>query len=294
MTSLCGCTRPLPSGWNLCKTCRNDLTKHLRGIPFIEQELETSLTHDHGIDYRTLGGSKSTDVPLPGNARVARTLQALQRTLATWATTITITGDETPSNKLRDLSAWLLKHTDRIAKHDQSWDAFTQITGRCQDARWLIYTTPADKEWIGRCEGQIQDDGDEITETHCDGHIWNDPARPEGWCDQCGREYDAATKRREALDKLEDHIMTAGQIATAAISIGHALHKATRERVRAIIPMWNKRGRIAVKGSACDLRSCEKVFDQYGIRCSNPDHQKDAYRFGDVRPLLYETYGDTA
>src|SRR4051812_45572911 len=115
MTSTCRCGRPTRDANYVCDDCATRLSQALGDIPWLAEELDTSSTRAKGVDYRTKGGTRSTEKPLPFNNAITQARTELKAVLVSW---VVFCRDEhvrnqspsqaTPADTLEAISRYLL------------------------------------------------------------------------------------------------------------------------------------------------------------------------------------------
>ena len=280
MTNICGCDRPCREGFTLCSTnqadrpsCRTELEKHLAEMRWLDEQLDIALTGSHGIDYRTLGGAKAGTIPLPWNERASRARNALKNELVGWVRILQTGNEPAPADNLPAIAAWLLSRLNRITRHEAAGDIHIGIVTRFQKAIEELDRAPKERHRIGKCEGQILDNGETITEVTCAGDVYAELHGLEAECKTCRRYYDApATKnmRDTMLTKLDDYQATAYEIAQLTPHMG--FKRLATETVRQQVIRWHKGGRLEPRGTG--------------------DQGQAKFRFRDARDMLLRTYRD--
>src|SRR3954466_15496809 len=84
MTDVCRCGRPTRDQAFVCDTCSDGFTQALAEIPWLVGELETTLTGRKGIDYRTVGGTPSSETRLPLHLAASGIRPDLHAVLTSW------------------------------------------------------------------------------------------------------------------------------------------------------------------------------------------------------------------
>jgi hypothetical protein len=262
----CRCGKPTRDAAYVCDQCGHDLSVALGEVPWIETEIEVTITRQKGVDYRTKGGTAASERPSPvvWGASEARThLKAL---LVSWAKFCHEDGvrnqspvDGLPADNLTALSRWLMWRVDGLALLDIGPDAVDEITSAVAHCRRLV-DRPADRQYLGECK-VCHAVGD-------DGALYGRPGSSLATCDNCGDAIDAEQLRAALLASLDDRLCTAAEIARLSTYLGL---KADRNRVRQRINQWHKRGRI---GSESML-------------------EEPAFRFGTVYAMLVADDYDT-
>jgi len=85
VTNTCKCGRPTRDEAYVCDTCSEELAKALGDIPWLESELETTITRTKGVDYRTKGGTRASERPSPVVWGAAEARGHLRAVLVAWS-----------------------------------------------------------------------------------------------------------------------------------------------------------------------------------------------------------------
>src|SRR5689334_20695038 len=84
----CRCGRPTRDAAYGCDACGDDLARALGDVPWLDEELEVTITRQQGIDYRRSGGGKGgkkpAERPLPGNWTASEARTHLKALLVLW------------------------------------------------------------------------------------------------------------------------------------------------------------------------------------------------------------------
>jgi hypothetical protein len=248
---------PLETPPTVCDTCADGFTQALAEIPWLVGELETTLTGRKGIDYRTVGGTPSSETRLPLHLAASGIRTELKATLTYWAKFCHETGlphqsphPGLPQNNHASISRWLMWRTDALTLHDRGPDAVDQITSVVAKGKRLI-DRPADKWYAGPCD----------TET-CNVELYARTKAGTLTCHECATVYDISERRSWLLQAAEDVLADATTIAVAVSWLGGIPVTPAR------LWKWNERGRIVPHGH---------------------DGRKPLYRVGDVLDVLAST-----
>lgn len=272
---LCGCTRPVRAGYIICGICQGELEQHLAEMAWLDEQLDISLTRVKGVDYNRVGG-RSSETALPWNDRASRARHELKAELVGWFRLLWVKGERIPSDDLVDVAAWLQSHLNEIAKREDAWVIWDQITRASLFARSVVFAKPEKKIFVGRCEGRIEDDGYEIVELPCEGEIMAPEGSLDGECDKCGRSYDADEQTRRLLREVQDKLFTLHRVA----QLFSYLHpNIPTERTRSILRYWEESDRIIPKGHVARDTKSGPV-------------QTPIYPFNDLRDMLTKHFRD--
>lgn len=256
MTNDCRCGRPTRDAAYVCDECADLLARSLGEIPWLDEQLEVTVTRSSGIDYRTLGGAKATEAPSPVHWAASEARGHLKSLLVSWVlfceAEVVRSSDPAsglPADNLPALSRWMLWRVDGLALHDIGIEAVDEIANAVQACHRLIDRHP-ERQYLGSCEA-------------CEsGRVYARPGSKQATCDACDAGTDADAVRAKLLKQLDDRLCTAAEIARLSTYLGL---KADREQVRKRINQWHKR----------DLIDAHAAFSD-----------EAAFRFGTVYDLL--------
>lgn len=80
----CRCGRPTRDAAYVCDDCADLLARSLGEVPWLDEQLEVTVTRTSGIDYRTLGGAKATETPSPVHWAASEARGHLKSLLVSW------------------------------------------------------------------------------------------------------------------------------------------------------------------------------------------------------------------
>jgi len=240
MSGECKCGKPTRDAAYVCDPCGDELAKALGEVPWLDEELEVSITGQRGVDYRTLGGSKGgkkdAERPSPVSWGPSEARAHLRALLVSWALFCEAEAVRNsspypglPEDNLPALSRWLMWRVDGLALHDIGPDAVDEITSAVAHCHRLI-DRPADRQYLGTC-----------TEDDCTGRMYGRPSSTLARCDECGTSANAEEIRERLLTELDDRLCTAAEIARLSTYLGL---KADRDAVRKRINQWATRGQL--------------------------------------------------
>jgi hypothetical protein len=231
----CRCGRPTRDAAYVCDGCADKLARALGEVPWLSDELETTITRQRALP--TEGGSRSTETPLPWHEAAADARRTLHGLLGTW---VRFCDEEhvrhssprlgLPADRLPDMSRWLLWRVDGLALRDIGLEAVDEITDAVAGCHRLIDRRP-DRWYAGPC----------VTEG-CGADLYAQRREGAVRCRSCGEVYDVATRRTWLLGEAEDRLAPAHDIARAVSWLG--AQPLTADRVR----KWAERGRIVAHG----------------------------------------------
>jgi hypothetical protein len=237
----------------LCRNCNDTLTRNLKAIPWLLEELEVTLSRQDCLSESS--DRSSDDQPLPLNMRAVEVRIDLNAVLAAWALHVAGKHEGLLAGvvwtELR-LAQYLLEHVGDILTDPaagQCADEIGDIRRRAQRA----IDKPVQQVFAGPC-------GD------CGKDLYAHPSKAEVKCrnPECGAIYPLDERRRWLLGKAEDQLRTATDLSRALS--GLLGEKLTASMIRA----WAHQGRLAKHPPL-------------------PDRPKDpTYKVGDVIDLCNE------
>lgn len=254
----CRCGKPTREGRSFCDPCADLLSQALGEVPWLDEELETTITKRKGIDYRRVGGGSGAkrEQPSPPEWTSSNARTHLRGVLVAW---VKFCAEEQvrnqsphqgiPEDSLPAISRWLLWRVDGLALHDIGAEAVEEITSAVAHCHRLI-DRPADRQYLGNCDA-------------CDeGRLYARPGGAWAKCNTCGQATEAEKIRERLLTELDDRLCTAAEIAHLSTYLGL---KATREQVRKRVEYLARTDQVTRVSSFSDTAT---------------------YRFGDVYPKI--------
>jgi hypothetical protein len=232
--SECRCGKPTRDDAYVCEDCCDELHRALGDVPWLDDQLEVTITGQKGVDYRKGGGGKGAgELPSPVHWGASEARTHLNALLVSWvlfcdAESIRNQSHHVglPDDNLKALSGWLIWRIDGLALHDIGPEAVDEITSGVAHCRRLV-DRPADRQYLGDCEQQ-----------DCTGRMYSKPGSDFARCDACDTNVNAEAIRTTLLAKLDDRLCTAAEIARLSTYLGL---KAGRDQVRNRINQWHSR-----------------------------------------------------
>ena len=235
----CRCGRPTRDAAYVCEDCLDLLARALGEVPWLAEELDTTVARQIGVDYRRLGGAKGgkkpAEMPSPANMVASEARTHLHALLVSWVRLCQsehvrhrATSDDTPADNLIALSRWMMNRVDGLGLHEAGSDAVEEIESAVAHCRRLI-DRPADRQYLGHCES-------------CEGgRIYSTPGSDLTTCHGCDARVKADIVKGRLIRELEDRLCTAAEIAHLSTYLGL---RSDREQVRKRINQWAKRGSL--------------------------------------------------
>lgn len=259
----CRCGKPTRDAAYVCDSCSEEFAQALGDVPWLDEQLEITVTRLSGVDYRTVGGKNGRSAPR-GDKRIAGDVTTeppsadapalgahLQSEPLNWAAAdarghlkallvswVRFCDEEhvrnsspyvgLPEDNLTALSRWMLWRVDGLALLDIGTEAVDEITSAVAHCRRLIDRHP-ERQYLGRCG-------------FCsEGSLYATPNSAWARCNSCDTAIDADAIRKRLLTELDDRLCTAAEIAHLSTYLGL---KAGREQVRNRINQWHSRGQV--------------------------------------------------
>lgn len=240
---LAHCGRPA-EGYYLCRWCADELARQLASVAAVAEELNITVSRLARF-AQSVPVATSGPAPLPFDPNASDALGILHNTLSTWARDIAgrlgHALDADPS--AASVARWLRARRDAIRSHPAAGELADEITHAVVHA-WQAVDRAPGRVYVGPC-GADTDTGP------CPLDLYGraDPSRP-GRLDprqsvvrcQCGAQWNASKRRAWLLDRLNDSLATAREIASAVGMIGEL---PVNEKT---IRTWHNRGRIVARG----------------------------------------------
>ena len=83
--NLCRCGKPTRDAAYVCDPCGQELATALGDVAWLDEQLEITITRTSGVDYRTLGGTASSETPSPVHWVASDARGHLKALLVSWA-----------------------------------------------------------------------------------------------------------------------------------------------------------------------------------------------------------------
>ena len=239
--STCRCGKPARDSAYFCDDCAHSLSVALGEIPWLDEELDITVTRQKGVDYRTKGGTRASERPSPVVWSASEARGHLRGVLVSW---VRFCADEqvrnssphqgVPEDSLPAISRWLLWRVDGLSLLDIGPEAVDEITSAVAHCHRLI-DRPSERQYLGQCQ-------------ECDeeGRLYCRPGGAMARCNVCGSVVNAEEVRTRMLTELDDRLCTAGEIAHLSTYLGL---KASRDQVRKHVEYLARKGRIARQAS---------------------------------------------
>jgi predicted amidophosphoribosyltransferase len=272
----CRCGRPTRDAAYFCEDCGDQLARALGDIPWLVEELETTITGQRGA-ATTGHASPSAERPSPVNWGASEAQTHLRGILVAW---VRFCDEEhvrnreadqsLPADDLLAMSRWLMWRVDGLALLDIGADAVEEIISAVAHCRRVI-DRPADRLFMGACD-------------ECQAPMWARAGRGDVTCPRCGTRQAVEGRREalevEAMDQLMDRLFTASEAAMVLCAYGLAPKDVDEVRLADRIRKWAKPRQVSrdvVRPARLQVRGHIRRADS---------RTRPAYRLGDVRDLL--------
>jgi len=257
MTNECRCGRPTRDDASFCETCADNLVRVLGDVPWMDDELEVTITRQRGLP--TEGSSAGVETPLPWHEKASDARRNLHGLLATWCRFCEEEGVRNsspsfglPEDNLPAMSRWLLWRVDGLSLLDIGPEAVDEITNAFAECERLIDRRP-DRWYAGPCVAET------IEGDPCGADLYAKRVTGVVECRNCGAGYDVAERRAWLLAEAEDRLADASTVARAVSWLG------AEPLTPARVWKWAERKLIVAKGH---------------------DGRRPLYRIGDAIDLL--------
>lgn len=228
------CVNTIVDDAQVCAGCASRLTSALRSVhdgpegPGLASDLEVSLSRRHRTGPGNMG-RRSTEAPLPYDARSAEALAVLRNTLTTWCRLLhEEIGGRLPEDTPSAMAAWLSRFTDWLRRSDFGAECVDEIIAAVEQAERAI-DLPEKRVLAGLCPG---------CGLPC--YARHDASRAR--CGSCETELSVREGRERLFRTAEGHLLTAAEAARALGLLGHEV---TAAAIRGLA----RRGRLHPGGT---------------------------------------------
>lgn len=261
----CLCGQPTRDGAYGCDDCAGELHRFFAEIPWLVDQLNSSITRQRAKNPNSSGGSGGKGLPWMDRASIAeRRLEGLLALVVRLCDKLGVAhqsphlGPPDPG-PIGD-SRWLLWRVDGLPQVEAFPDVLRAAMHTERHVLRVIDSAP-DLLYLGTCDRVKDENG-----TLCGGAVYAVAGEATGRCRACRAKRVTETARDALYEQLDDMLCTATEIAELATYLGIP---ANRDRVRNLVYQWAKRGRLT----------------NHGTRDKQP-----VYRYGEVSLLLAATY----
>lgn len=256
------CGKPMPDTAVVCKDSGSDLRELLHKTAKIADEPEVTIARLDRITRNFPAqpdplpweshGESLESFPLPINLHASEAHGRAVGALLVWAARVAEErGDVVPAGDA-GLMRWLARQVDWLRYRPEAPDAFVEISVACETIERIVDRHPGDV-LIGRCP--------------CCTWVYAPRGALEATCPGCGTTHRTDALRANVRAVLEDRLMTAAEVATAAVLLD--IGAKDRRGVYKLVDQWVRRGKLAPHSDIAGA---------------------PAFRFGDVLLLLVAAY----
>lgn len=226
----------LPPDRYVSRTATGTLRGLFTDLPGLMADLDIALAKQARFAARV--GARSTGTPLPFSYAASEAGWVARTTILIWVDWVTaIRGHPLPQT-WAGIAAYLRSAVDWIARHPDGPRCVDDLTAALRNARHAI-DRPADRRYAGVCGGTtINADG---AATKCTEALYGLFDADDVECTRCGARWPIRQRRQQMLTALEDHHLTAVDLARAVDGFGVTV---TAQLVR----QWKHRGLLTPTG----------------------------------------------
>jgi DNA-directed RNA polymerase subunit RPC12/RpoP len=234
--SECSCGQPTRDDAYTCDTCGDRFARALGDIPWLVEELETTITKQRAAVEGD--GSASAETPLMYHLPAAEKRDALRAALVTAVRFCneegvrnSDPGPEWPKDNLESMSRWLLWRVDGLALNDMGEQMAQGVRDAVRACRRVI-DKPPERAYAGPCP-------------ECKRDLYHRHDAAEVSCRGCGSRWDVSEMndwmRRRINEHMTDRLVTAREGSTLLGRFGLPIEQGT-------IDKWHTRNRLVESG----------------------------------------------
>lgn len=246
--SECRCGRPTKDDAYVCEECLDKLARALGDVPWVEEELETTISKQRAMVAGEGAASakcsckddddKCQHALVPYHVKAAEKRDALRHELVQLVRFCSEEGirssdpsDTLPANTMRALSRWLMWRVDGLAFNDMAEEFVGSLVAAVSACQRII-DLPPERSYAGPCP-------------ECKSDLYHRPNAADVKCPGCGQVYEVAKiatwMRARIEEHMADRLVTAHEGATLLSRFGLETGQRT-------IDKWHERGLIAEAG----------------------------------------------
>lgn len=199
MIMKCGDCGSTTAAGALCGACIAELYAALRQVPAVTDDLLVTFSRQDKVSGAS-GGGRSATVPLPWKEAAAKALLHLNAVLVCWVRAVEANSadrrgyTDTPA----ELSNWLERRGGDLCRHVGAVKAKQEIVQAVTEARRVTDRPPV-LHYRGPCD-------------ECSADLYVPATASEARCG-CGASYDAEARRAWLMERVDQHLATASEIA---------------------------------------------------------------------------------
>lgn len=227
----CRCGKPARDAAYVCDDCAHTLSVALGEVPWLEDELEVTISGQKGATYNG-STSRGAERPSPVNWGASEARAHLKALLVSWALFCDAEGVRNasphpgmPTDTLSGLSRWLLWRVDGLTLHDigpEAVDEITDAVARCH----RFVDRPPERKYAGPCP--------------CGRDLYHKPGAVEATCQACGESHEVGRLYADMRARVMGRLVTAREGATL-------LSRFELETQQATIDKWRERNLIVAR-----------------------------------------------
>lgn len=237
MTTTCECGKPTRDSAYICDDCLDRLTKALNEMPWLNDEVDITITKQRASAFAD--GGQSAETALIYNPAASAKRTALHNALATAVRfcreegirSQSPEGDDWPPDNLVAMSRWLLWRVDGLAFNDMGHEFGRAIVDAVRDCQRVI-DNPPERAYAGPCP-------------ECSRDLYHRPDATEVPCRGCGSRWDVGEVNAWMRDRIEKHmadrLVTAREGSTLLGRFGIPVEQGT-------IDKWRERKHLTEAG----------------------------------------------
>lgn len=228
--SECRCGKATRDEAYVCDPCGDDLGKALGDVPWLDVELEVTITRQKGATYDG-SNTAGAETPTPVHWAAAEVRQHLHGLLVSWIRMCAEEGVRStdhrpglPEDNLTAMARWLLWRVDGLQLHEAGSDAVDEITSAVAHCHRLI-DRPPERRYIGPCRV-------------CERDMYALTLGTNVTCDGCGATFSVEALRQWMNAQIAGRLVTAHEGAMLLSRFGLETKQGT-------IDKWRERKRLA-------------------------------------------------
>ena len=233
MSECRGCGKATRDQAYACDDCADELGRALSEVPWLEIELEVTISRQKGAVYDG-SNTAGAETPTPVHWAAAEARTHLRGMLVSWIKLCAEEGVRSsdsrpglPADTLTDMARWLLWRVDGLALHEAGAEAVEELTSAVAHCHRFIDIRP-ERHYVGPCPA-------------CERDMYAVKVEAGITCQGCGESH-SVTDLREWMNKqIGGRLVTAREGATLLSRYGLETKQGT-------IDKWRERKRLTELG----------------------------------------------